>query len=180
MAELFPLVVPAKILTDGTHKIRIAVSHKHDTRYIITRFKIDNLKQFKNGRVVGRPDASIINQKLNALLNRYYDILDSINPNAFTCPQLKDYLENYNCAQSVKTVSQCWQSYIDNLNNEDRTGTANLHARSKIYFEEKYGANVLLLSVSANTVTHQSRLSLNRISFNTASQIAMVRIVSSV
>ncbi len=52
MTNLSLLVIPAKILTDGTHKIRILISHKHETLYITTRFSIDSLDDFKNDRVV--------------------------------------------------------------------------------------------------------------------------------
>ena len=36
MANLFPTIVPGKILRDNTHKIRIALSHNCETRYIVT------------------------------------------------------------------------------------------------------------------------------------------------
>lgn len=152
MAELSITVVPAKILADGTHKIRIAINHGNETRYIITRFKIDDLKQFKSGRVVGRTDASMMNKKLINILNDYYDMLDTINPVDFTCNQLKEYFESYNTTPPVVSLSDCWQKYIDNLNKEDRSGTAGLHTRTKLYFEEKFGSRVLLLTFSANTV----------------------------
>ena len=68
MSTLSLTLVKAKVLKDGAHKIRIAVHHHHETRYIITRFSVaDN--QFKDERVVKRPDASIINAKLRGLLD---------------------------------------------------------------------------------------------------------------
>lgn len=152
MAELSISVVPAKILADGTHKIRIRVTHKNETRYILTRFKIDDLKQFKDGRVVGRPDASLINKKLTFILHEYYDALDEIDPDGFDCVQLKDYLETSKASTPVKLLSVCWQQYIDNLYEDNRSGTAGLYVRSKGYFEEKFGSGVLLLSISPNTV----------------------------
>ena len=60
----------AKVLKDGRHKIRVAVYHKQETCYIIIRFIIDNLFQFKNGEVVKRSDAAMINTKLRNLLNK--------------------------------------------------------------------------------------------------------------
>ena len=64
MATLKLAVTPDKVAKDGSHKIRIALGHKSVTRYIVTRFKIDHLSQFKNGQIVKRPDAAIINTKL--------------------------------------------------------------------------------------------------------------------
>ncbi|MEG1866759.1 MAG: hypothetical protein RR331_07805, partial [Bacteroides sp.] len=78
MPTLKLAITPDKVAKDGTHKIRVALGHQSVTRYIVTRFKIDNLSQFKNGQVVNRPDASIINTKLRTLLNEYQEKIDSI------------------------------------------------------------------------------------------------------
>ena len=68
MATLKLTIFKAKVLKDGRHKIRIAVCHKQETCYIVTRFIIDNLSQFKDGQVVKRADASIINTKLRSMI----------------------------------------------------------------------------------------------------------------
>ena len=47
MATLKLTIFKAKVLKDGRHKIRVAVCHKQETCYIITRFIIDNLAQRK-------------------------------------------------------------------------------------------------------------------------------------
>lgn len=78
MATLKLTIFKAKVLKDGRHKIRVAVCHKQETCYIVTRFIIDNLSQFKNGQVVKRPDAAMINTKLRNLLNEYQERLDKI------------------------------------------------------------------------------------------------------
>jgi len=78
MATLKLTIFKAKVLKDGRHKIRIAVCHKKETCYIVTRFIIDNLSQFKDGQVTKRPDASIINSKLRSMMNDLQDKLDEI------------------------------------------------------------------------------------------------------
>ena len=47
MATLYPTIVPAKILKDGSHKIRIAVGHKQETRYIVTSISVKNISDLK-------------------------------------------------------------------------------------------------------------------------------------
>ena len=84
MATIRLALIPAKVLSDGSHKICIAIHHKEETKYIVTRFKVDSLSQFKNGQVVKRPDAALINTKLRNILNEYQEKLDSIN--AFRVP----------------------------------------------------------------------------------------------
>jgi hypothetical protein len=62
--------------------------------YIVTRFIIDSLSQFKDGQVVKRSDASIISMKLRNLLNDYQDKLDKIgNQELYTSSQLKAMLQ---------------------------------------------------------------------------------------
>ena len=95
MATLKLAITPDKVAKDGTHKIRIALGHKCVTRYIVTRFEIDNLSQFKNGQVVKRPDAAMINTKLRNILNEYQERLDSIKCiQMYDCKQLREILIN--------------------------------------------------------------------------------------
>ena len=75
MATLNLTVLPTKVLSSGHHKIRIAISHKQKTCYIVTRFTINSVSQFKNGQVVKRPDAALINTKLRNLLNDIKSVL---------------------------------------------------------------------------------------------------------
>ena len=42
MASLRTIIVPAKVLKGGKHKVRIAVSHNAKTRYIVTNIIIDS------------------------------------------------------------------------------------------------------------------------------------------
>lgn len=101
MATIRLALIPAKVLSDGSHKICIAIHHKEETKYIVTRFKVDSLSQFKNGQVVKRPDAALINTKLRNILNEYQEKLDSIK-----CIQgsfgvsLKTSIFNYDCTDS--------------------------------------------------------------------------------
>ena len=150
MISLSLSVVPAKVLVDGTHKIRVVINHKHETRYIATRFIVENTKQFKNGRVVGRDDAVIINKKLRILLDEYQEAIDRIIVDAFSCAQIREYLSHYKSAGT--TVSERWQEYIDELREEGREGTAGLHEHSKKYFEERFSNVVLFESLSPNTI----------------------------
>ena len=64
MANLFPTIVPGKILRDNTHKIRIALSHNYETRYIVTDLTVNSIQEFKNGYIIKRADTSYLNSKL--------------------------------------------------------------------------------------------------------------------
>lgn len=130
MATLKLVIVPTKVLKDGKHKIRIAVSHNQDTRYIITSTTIDSEKQFKNGQIVGRPDAGILNRKLRIVINEYQDALDKIDPTNYTCAQLKDFLSKSTKVKAL-TISQAAEQHIQKLK---KTATKAIYTRTKDYF----------------------------------------------
>ena len=50
MATLKLCIVPAKVLINGKHKVRISLAHNSNTRYIPTNCIIDTLSQFKEGQ----------------------------------------------------------------------------------------------------------------------------------
>ena len=50
---------PSKVLKNGKHKIRVAVSHNQKTSYIVQDVIIDNIKQFKDGRIDETDDKTL-------------------------------------------------------------------------------------------------------------------------
>lgn len=135
MATLKLVIVPTKVLKNGQHKIRIAVSHRQDTRYIVTTITVDSEKQFKNGQIVGRPDAGMLNRKLRLKLNEYQDALDKIDPDNYTCTQLKDFLLKSAKVKAL-TISQAADQHINKLKKDS---TKAVYTRTKDYFVECMG-----------------------------------------
>ena len=151
MATLKLVLLKAKALKDGTHKIRIAVCHKTETTYIITRFIVEE-NQFKNGQVVKRPDASIINRKLRALLDEYQDTLDSIkHPNLYTCAQLKNIVEHgYNDEDT--TFQNVSESYEKELIKKGKHSYAKLLARNRQLFTEYFHGDCPIADVTIDVL----------------------------
>ena len=143
-------VVPAKVLKNGKHKIRIAIGHKRVTKYLVTRFVVDSPDNLQDGQVVNVPDASRINVKLRNLLNAYEDALDRINANSYTCAQLVDYLSNIR--QGSTTFADAADSYIADLIKEGRRSTADLYRRTCNYFADFTGRNLMLEGITPRTV----------------------------
>ncbi len=95
MATLNAVILPAKALKGGRHKIRISLAHNGETRYIVTDIVLDSAKEFKNGSIIKRPDASILNTKLRGLLQKYQNTINSIEYiNGLSCPELVFELKN--------------------------------------------------------------------------------------
>lgn len=164
MATLKLTIFKAKVLKDGRHKVRVAICHKQETCYIITRFIIDDLSQFKNGQVIKRSDASIINTKLRTLLNEYQEKLDSIkNVSMYDCKQLRDILVN-GCGkeQTAATFQAVSKAYIDELIEDGRGNYAKLLERNGRYFTEFTKGDFLLSEITPQIIVNYSRFLRNK------------------
>lgn len=159
MATIRLALIPAKALSDGSHKIRIAIHHKEETKYIVTRFKIDNLSQFKNGQVVKRPDAAMINTKLRNLLNEYQEKLDSIKCiQMYDCKQLREILlSSSSKSQTAATFQAVANDYIAELMEEKRDSYAKLLERNSRYFTEFAKGEFLLSDISPEIINNYAR-----------------------
>lgn len=157
MATLSLTIFKAKVLKDGKHKIRIAVRHKHETCYIITRFIVEE-NQFKNGQVIKRPDAASINTKLRSMLNDYQERLDAINnQELYTCRQLKDLLLNSTLIKEAPTFQSVCRKYISELEEEGRKSYATLLERNNRYFTEFTKGDILLSDITPVLIDGYSR-----------------------
>lgn len=107
------VILPKKILADGRHKIRIAISHRGATRYFLTRFIVDSEKHLKNGNVVGVREASYINAQLRAQMQEIYEIYDKIElPHFYTCSQLVEIISDKIHEAKMKTLRDVFEQYI--------------------------------------------------------------------
>lgn len=107
MINIRPVILPAKPLSNGKHRIRIAVSHNSSTRYIPTELVIDSPKQFRGGFVVNRADASYMNTKIAKLVSTYREACDEIPyATALSCSELISAIktEQQNRFHTLKSV----------------------------------------------------------------------------
>lgn len=116
MATLNAVIVPAKVLKNGRHKVRISIAHNGETRYIATNIIIDSDKEFKNGSIVKRPDASMLNTKLRGIIQQYQNIIDESNYiDGITCPELVYLLKNTK-SNRKRTLKSIFEEYIETAN----------------------------------------------------------------
>lgn len=121
MANLALVIVPAKALKDGRHKVRIAVSHNGLTRYILTNVTVDDSRQFRHGQVVGRPDANMMNTFLRREIGKYQEALNEIEyPEGLTCPELVMELKSANCDKNI-TMRELFKKYEETSSASRRT-----------------------------------------------------------
>ena len=158
MATLKLTLLKSTVLKDGRHKIRVAVCHKEETSYIITRFIIDSEAQFKNGQVVKRPDAAVMNKKLRNLLNEYQEKLDAIkHPNLYDCRQLREILVNGMREEESATFQAVSLEYVKELEEAGSIGYSKMIERNNRYFSEFVKGNILLADITPELIEGYSR-----------------------
>ncbi|MEG0888849.1 MAG: site-specific integrase [Bacteroides sp.] len=156
MATLKLAIVPAKVSKSGTHKIRVAIGHRQQTHYLVTRFSIDDLSQFKAGQVVNRADANVINKKLRTILNDYQDKLDKIEPSRYTASQLREYLSSVSLDEDNSFTTYA-NSFIKELKEDKRHGYSGFIQRAVDLFAEYNNGDVLLSSITPQLIRNYER-----------------------
>lgn len=127
MANFSIVIVPTKKLSNGRHRIRIAVAHHSQTRYIPTQFTLDSVSQLKNGRVVRHENAANINACLRKLINEYEEIVTSISylP-AISCTELIHIITNVQKKKGL-TFQTIAKEYMDFMKGEEREKSYKLY-----------------------------------------------------
>ncbi|MDD6777919.1 MAG: recombinase, partial [Bacteroidales bacterium] len=114
MATLNAVIVPAKVLKGGKHKVRISVAHNGETRYIVTNIIIDSDKEWRNGQVVKRPDAAMKNTRIRQELQKHQEAIDELQyVDGMTCAELVYQLKtagNY----KHRTLASIYEEYVAN------------------------------------------------------------------
>lgn len=127
MANLSIVIVPTKKLTSGRHRIRIAVAHCSQTRYLPTQFTLDSPKQLRNGRVIRHENATNINSCLRRLLYEYEEILSSISYlSSISCTQLIHIIASEQKKKGI-TFQTIAHEYMSRMKNEDRLKSYELY-----------------------------------------------------
>lgn len=167
MATLSLTIFKAKQLANGKHKIRIAVRHHHETVYIITPYIIDDISQFKNGNVIKRFDADVMNVQLRILLNKYQKILDDINNiKCLSAKDLKNTILSYHKTDDNITIGKICNNYVKELKEDGRIGYAELIERCGKYFIEFSKGDVPAKSITPVTVSNFERFLRNKKKLN--------------
>lgn len=113
MATIRTVIVPTKALRDGRHKVRISIAHNGQTRYIPTSVILDNVREWKNGIVVNRGDASYLNTKLRKILQQYQNAIDELGYiDGLSCSELVNCISNSE-HNKHKTVKEVFDKYIE-------------------------------------------------------------------
>ena len=145
MANLFISIVPTKKMLNGKHKIRIALSHNLATRYIPTNIIIDAENEFKNGKVVKRPDKDILNAQLKKIYDMYYERCMKIEyANTLTCTQLIKMITKPITGERNRKFEDIVEEFLSQIDEEDQTKTYKLYKLAANRFLQFTGPNSLM------------------------------------
>ena len=138
---------------DGSFKIRISIGHKQETRYIVTKYKVQNFSNFSNGSVVRVPNAHEMNIKLRNLLNDYEERFEAIHsPDDYSCKELRDLLKSMRPHSSAGTFNQVSEQYQKELTEDGRGAYASMLKNSSRLFNDFSGGDMFLSQISTITV----------------------------
>jgi hypothetical protein len=156
MATIHLAVLKQRQKSNGKFSVYIAVTHKREVRYITSKYEVDDLFQFENGKVICRKDAKIMNQRLQYVLSEYREKLEAIErQEIYNCSQLKDILEGkteeQQKAEQLITIKDYMELRMERLHQEKRDGYVkiNRYCLSKIL---EIVGNVTLESISQATI----------------------------
>lgn len=124
MATLSIGFIKSKPNTDGSYTLKIVINTTSKTAYISTRYKIDNLKQWKDGRVVKHLDADYINKQLKNLLWEYEAIYDTMPNTDASATGIRQYLLSHH--RKSDSLRDYAEKYIGRLKEEGRTSYARM------------------------------------------------------
>lgn len=153
MATLKLCIVPAKVLTNGKHKVRISLAHNSGTRYIPTSYIIDDPSQLKDGQVFNHPEAAFMNVKLRNLLNHYQNVIDSIyDIDIYSCSELREIIIRKKDYSNAK-FSIAMNSYLSELAEEKRHKSEKLYRLACQSFIKSQG-DMLLSMINPRNIKH--------------------------
>lgn len=143
---------------DGSYKIRIAIGHRSETHYIVTKYKVNSPSEFVGGIVTRIPNAHEINVKLRNLLNDYDERLERIpSPEDYTCKELRDLLKSMRPHSSTATFSQVSEHYQKELIEDGRGSYAGMLQNSLRLFRDFSGGDMFLSEISTVTISEFER-----------------------
>ena len=142
------VIVPAKRLANGKHRIRIAVAHHSQTRYITTPFLLDSKSQLRNGKVVRHAYADQINRILNRQLNEYALILSTLPyAEGLTCTEIIRYILQTKEKEGI-SFSRFAGEFLKSMENNEQVKSYKLYKSALKHFFSLFGESLLLKQIN--------------------------------
>lgn len=143
---------------DGTFKVRISIGHKSETRYIVTKYKVNSFSEFSGGIVTRMPNAHELNVKLRHLLNDYEERLERIgSPDIYSCKELRNLLKSMRPHSTSTTYNQTSEQYQAELTEDGQGSYAKMIANTQRLFSDFNNGDINLSELSPTMVSDFER-----------------------
>lgn len=158
MATLSLTILSAKPTKAGKYPVFVRISVKNDKEYIKTEYQLDDTCQWYEGKVVARPDATMVNKRLLYELKKYKDRLQYIdNSEYYTAKQLKAILTQQDKAvPDVRTFNEFMRQRIKEKQEEGKDSHAKMLKETLRVFEAAEG-DVPMILMNHITIEHFDR-----------------------
>lgn len=145
MATFSNVILPAKKMANGKHKVRIMISHNSQTRYIVTNIIIDSESEFKNGKVIRRPDKDMLNLQIKKEHDLYFRRYMQIEyAESLTCSQLIKMITNPIVGEQHRTFEDVVDEFLSQIDETDRGKTHKLYKLAANRFLQFTGTGSLM------------------------------------
>ncbi|MCS2366471.1 site-specific integrase [Bacteroides caccae] len=145
MATFSVVILPAKKMANDKHKIRIMVSHNSQTRYIVTDIVIDSTSEFKNGKVIRRPDKDMLNIQIKKLCDMYFERYMKLEyADSLTCTQLIKMLSNPLTGERHRKFEDVVDEFLSQIDEEEREKTHKLYSLATKKFMQFVGIGSMM------------------------------------
>lgn len=145
MATFSNVILPAKKMANGKHKVRIMISHNSQTRYIVTNIIIDSESEFKNGKVIRRPDKDMLNLQIKKEHDLYFRRYMQIEyAESLTCSQLIKMITNPIVGEQHRTFEDVVEEFLSQIDETDRSKTYKLYKLAANRFLQFTGTGSLM------------------------------------
>lgn len=146
-------ILPAKVLTDGTHRLRIAMSHRGQTRYFMTRFVVPSPKNVSGGQVIGVPNSNYMNQRLLQKMTEIYKVYDQLeDADYYSCSQLLAIIEDKLKGGEPKTLFAIVEEFGNNKKHGVSAGTMRIFGFAVKKFHEFFKPDFFLKHLDSKTL----------------------------
>lgn len=147
--RLYATIVPNLMLKNGKHTIRVAVCQNGKTRYIPTKFSVNDEKDFRNGKVIKGNDKDIINMKIRRELNRYEERCENIPYiDTLTCSQLVAILKSPVMGEKHRTIDDVREEFLQQIDEGERAKSHKLYKLAVDKFADFAGHSSLMEQIT--------------------------------
>lgn len=124
---------------DSRLPILVCISQKKDRTYIKTEFRLNDIAEFEDGKVVYRKDAGVMNKRLEFVFSQYKEKYDSIEDKEWlTASQIKQIITSKEKPSHISFI-EFWKKRVSELKEEGRESYAKMNEESIRIFTNAEG-----------------------------------------